>query len=383
MSIRLVLNAVPIAPGGGLSVLLGLLEGWREIGADLDIHILIGRASTARALAEAGYSDLIHALPLPRGLEALFWQRYCMPRLLRKLRAEVLLTNTFYADNCPCPQVVHHQNLFTLIRNRMRMGLMDRMRLDRLAQGARKALAKAEANVFLSDFMRSCAETIDPECRPRGHVIYNGLTRFYANAAAQPLSEFQCHSRTICAVQGIYGYKDTEVLLAALAELMRRRPEEPWQLKIAGGGDWRFYQELARSMNLSQRVQFLGHVHLEEVADLYRESICLVYPSLIEGFGLPVVEAMAWGCPVVATRATAIPEVAGGAAVLIEPHDSRAIVQAVERMLADEHFRENLRQSGKDRARQFSWTTSGQQFCRVFECLAGNSKPVEPGNTAA
>jgi glycosyltransferase involved in cell wall biosynthesis len=130
-----------------------------------------------------------------------------------------------------------------------------------------------------------------------------------------------------------------------------------------GGGDLR--RRIA-SLGLERRVDFLGHLSKPDLAALYRGAACLVFPSRWEGFGLPVVEAMASGTPVVATSAGALPEVAGDAAILVEPGNPVALAGGIERALAD---RERLVAAGLARARRFSWTETARRTLQVYREL--------------
>jgi glycosyltransferase involved in cell wall biosynthesis len=125
-------------------------------------------------------------------------------------------------------------------------------------------------------------------------------------------------------------------------------------------------RRLVTRLGLGGRVEFAGHVERPALAALYRGAEVLVFPSRYEGFGLPVVEAMASGTPVVATSAGAIPEVAGEAAVLVEPGDPVALAGGIERALAD---RERLVRAGLERARLYSWTEAARQTLAVYREL--------------
>src|SRR5438046_5536556 len=123
----------------------------------------------------------------------------------------------------------------------------------------------------------------------------------------------------------------------------------------------------AASRGLEGRVEFRGHVSGEELAGLYRGAACLVFPSRDEGFGLPLLEAMASGVPVVATRAGALPEIAGEAAILVEPRNPVALAGGIERALPD---RERLVEAGLERARRFSWAETAEKTLAVYRELA-------------
>jgi glycosyltransferase involved in cell wall biosynthesis len=121
-----------------------------------------------------------------------------------------------------------------------------------------------------------------------------------------------------------------------------------------------------RRLGLGGRVEFAGHVELDELAALYRGAACLVFPSRYEGFGLPVLEAMASGTPVVAAATGALPEIAGDAAVLVEPADPAALAGGIERALAD---RDRLVAAGLERARRFSWADTARRTLDVYREL--------------
>jgi glycosyltransferase involved in cell wall biosynthesis len=107
-------------------------------------------------------------------------------------------------------------------------------------------------------------------------------------------------------------------------------------------------------------VKFLGWVDTEELEELYASACCFVFPSLYEGFGLPVLEAMARGVPVATSGRASLKEVAGDAALLFDPEDEESIAEAIERILTDRALAERLRTAGLERARRFSWTAAAE-----------------------
>jgi glycosyltransferase involved in cell wall biosynthesis len=125
-------------------------------------------------------------------------------------------------------------------------------------------------------------------------------------------------------------------------------------------------REAVDRLGLGQRVDWKGHVGTEELATLYRGAAVLVFPSRYEGFGLPVLEAMACGTPVVASTAGAIPEVAGDAAVLVEPGDPVALAGGIERALSD---RDRLVEAGLEQARRYSWAETARRTLDVYREL--------------
>ncbi len=125
-------------------------------------------------------------------------------------------------------------------------------------------------------------------------------------------------------------------------------------------------RERATALGLGERVELRGHVAKDELAALYRGAGCLVFPSRYEGFGLPILEAMASGTPVVTTRAGATIEVAGEAAVVVEPGNPVELAGGIERALAD---RERLVAAGLEQARRFSWAETARRTLAVYREL--------------
>ncbi len=164
--------------------------------------------------------------------------------------------------------------------------------------------------------------------------------------------------------------KNLARVLHALATLAPgRRPE----LRIAGAAGYRAAEVLAlpAQLGIAGDVRFLGPRPTSEVAALYRGAVALIFPSLLEGFGLPIVEAMACGAPVITSNRSSMAEVAGGAAVLVDPEDVEAIAAAITRLMECPSERENLRRRGLARAAQFSWQRAARQTLDTFvEALA-------------
>lgn len=127
---------------------------------------------------------------------------------------------------------------------------------------------------------------------------------------------------------------------------------------VCTGGPREAHDALCRQIRengLEMQVRFLGYCPRDEMPALYRQAACLVFPSLFEGFGMPVLEAMASGCPVVCSDTSSLPEVAGDAALLVAPEDPEGLADAVRQVLVDRDLRSDLRRRGLARARMFSW----------------------------
>jgi glycosyltransferase involved in cell wall biosynthesis len=123
---------------------------------------------------------------------------------------------------------------------------------------------------------------------------------------------------------------------------------------------------LAGELAVECQVRWRGWLPTPEIAALYRGAVALVYPSLLEGFGLPILEAMAAGAPVITSDRSSMPEVAGDAAVLVDPTDVDALAGAMARLLGDREWRETLRCRGTARAAQFTWQRAAEQTLEIL-----------------
>ncbi len=161
--------------------------------------------------------------------------------------------------------------------------------------------------------------------------------------------------------------KNTMAVIRAYASRWRELPQQE-KLVIVGLRDWRSSAAygLVRQLGLDQRVLFAGYVPEELLAWLYSSSRCFLYPTLYEGFGFPVLEAMACGAPVIASNCTSVCEIAGDAAILVDPSSEGAIGNALVRLLGDEPLRRQLIEQGRAQAQKFDWQDTAQKTRGVY-----------------
>jgi glycosyltransferase involved in cell wall biosynthesis len=174
----------------------------------------------------------------------------------------------------------------------------------------------------------------------------------------------------------LWPHKNHERLLEALALV-------PGASLVLTGQDYGRLGRLhahARRVGVEGRVRHLGHVPAAAVPTLMRAARCLVFPSVYEGFGAPLLEAMACGCPVTGARRASIPEVCGDAALLFDPESPEEIAAAVAKASGDEELRARLRAAGLRRATAFTWSTAAERHRAIYERAAATPAPV-PGST--
>jgi len=193
-------------------------------------------------------------------------------------------------------------------------------------------------------------------------VVYPGYDpdTYSANGSDRPLPSVE--GSYLLYVGNLLPHKNLLSLLDALAILRRRRRA---RLIIRGDGQpayARAVRERVETLGLGDLVSFQGYAAEGALRDLYAGAVCLVLPSLREGFGLPVLEAMACGTPVITSSSSSLPEVGGDAALRVDPHDAIDLADAMYRVLTDAHLREDLRERGLKWVRAFSWRRTAEQI---------------------
>jgi glycosyltransferase involved in cell wall biosynthesis len=163
--------------------------------------------------------------------------------------------------------------------------------------------------------------------------------------------------------------KNLVALVEAMGLLRDREPLADFGIAIAGGKGWLdgpLYRRI-EELGIQDRVAFLGYVQEEDLPALFAQCACFVFPSLYEGFGMPVLEAMEAGAPVLASEAPAVREVGGEAVVYFDPRRPEALADALERALSDAAALEDLRQRGFERAKAFTWARTARETIATLE----------------
>ena len=191
-------------------------------------------------------------------------------------------------------------------------------------------------------------------------------------ARAAALSrQYDLPKRYILFVGTLEPRKNVKTLLLAFAQVIAETPQDDLALVIAGGKGWGSKDYLATmdALKLWDRVRFTGFVEDDHLPELYRGALLFVYPSLYEGFGLPVLEAMACGTPVITSNRTSLPEVAGDAALLVDPTRPEALAAAMTSIISDGALRQALRAKGLARARAFTWDAVAEQTVAIYRAV--------------
>lgn len=205
-------------------------------------------------------------------------------------------------------------------------------------------------------------------------VLYSGVDRKFApvedgERISAVRQKYGMGERPyIFAVSTVQPRKNYEMLARAFRPLL---DEVSHDLVIAGGQGWHYQKVVAevRSQDMGDRVRFIGFVEDSDLPALYSDASLFVFPSLYEGFGLPLLEAMSCGVAVITSDASSLPEVAGEAAVQLDPADEKAWTATMRELLTDEERRKQMAAAGYRQARRFTWRRSAEQLTAIYDHL--------------
>ncbi|MBP7274655.1 MAG: glycosyltransferase family 4 protein [Kiritimatiellae bacterium] len=293
------------------------------------------------------------------------------PRLLRSLDAQVYHAPNFMVPLGAFPASrppgrlalvvtlhdlipVLHPEFTPKARKNMARGLVRRL--------MREAARRADLIITPSAHTRGDVLTaLDPNASPRIRVVPEAAGAMYAPGNAPPVPG------QILFVGRRDPYKNLTGVMEAFATVARSVPGA--KLRVVSAPDPRYpeAEHLASLLGISDRVEWSGYVDGPRLLEAYRQAHVFVLPSLYEGFGLPILEAMACGTPVVCSGVSSLPEVAGDAALMVDPRDPAALAGALTSVLTDPALAARLRTAGLERARKFSWNQAARTTWSVYE----------------
>ncbi len=237
----------------------------------------------------------------------------------------------------------------------------------------------ADKYVTVSDFSKRDICRFHGVPAERVMVIYNAASsRFHESAPAEQIAlareKYRLPEQYFLFLGGFDKRKNVSTLVEAFAQLPRDAPA----LVLAGEHKWEFaaISERITALGLSGRILCPDAIADEDLPALYQGAIALVHPSRYEGFGLQLVEAMASGIPVLASRTTSLPEVLGDCGLLFDPEDPASIAAQMERIACDSNLRTALIESGRERARFFSWRKAAKQTLGLYLDLLGRGDEI-------
>lgn len=359
-------NGLHAKTGGGATYLRNVCPLLARA-AGVELHMCLHRDQDALGLD--GDPDIrLHRLDFATG----FWrllarEQVAVPRLARRLHADVVFSPANYGPLAAPASVV-------MLRNALAVGAVDKRLVKRaywglLAVATAASLARCRRAIAVSAYAADAlAGGRLARYRGRVAVVPHGVGAPFGPGDGAPREPF------VLAVSDLYVQKNLEALVRAFGIVRASRPD--LELRIAGRPvDAEYARGLARLAAAAApgAVAFLGHVPAEGLADLYRRCAAFAFPSRVETFGNPLLEAMACGAPIACSNAAALPEVAGDAALSVDPDDEVALAAALGRLLDDPVLARELGQRALSRAAGFTWQRTAEATLAVLRDAAGRS----------
>ena len=204
-------------------------------------------------------------------------------------------------------------------------------------------------------------------------VIYQGVDlKKFCPLAETPAERYEFFPYVLC-VAGTDPTKNVFNFIEAFSRLPAELRNQQHLVLVGDMHRNSLLQEFVKEQGLVERTIFTGRVSDSQLVALYQQASVFVFPSLYEGFGLPVLEAMACGCPVIASKTSALPEVVGEAGILVNPHHTEELVEAMTHVLTDPSLAQALRTKGRIQAEKFSWEKTARATVDLYEKVGGGN----------
>jgi glycosyltransferase involved in cell wall biosynthesis len=369
MRIAIDLTALNAKPSGIDRYLEGMVWSLACLEKNADFFLFINFEDLARFSGKRQLPPHFRVIPIccRTRIVRLFFQQLLQPLLLLALRIDVLHSPTFimplWRGNARHVLTIHDMSSFVLPQShpRIRRGpLYERV----VATSIRRAdLVTVPSSSVKNDIMRFV-----PEVRCIS-VIPCGIDEaFHAQNSSDVLRRLRIPTPYVLFVGVLDPRKNLPTLIDAFAEVVASgRPED---LVLAGQMGWLPNEWLHGYEQLRDRIHFPGYIAEADLPFVYAGAALFVYPSLLEGFGFPPLEAMACGVPVIASDVSSLQENLAGAATLVPPNESKELAAAMLKLLSDEAARTRAIEAGVARSRQFRWETFAAETFACYESLA-------------
>jgi glycosyltransferase involved in cell wall biosynthesis len=357
--------------GSGIHTFLtGLLRGIAEIGSQHEIVLLVDPSQSLPATLDTHQFQVVPVFPHTDTILGKFWwDHVAVGRVCKSLEVDALYAPAHVRPAyAPCPVIV---SVLDMMYHRFPYywkwsdHIYFRAAVSTLTSRATKiaALSKSTKQDILS-FL--------PVSKERVEVVYPGVPE-----GCQPLlphesegirERYQLPNPFILFVGSFHPRKNLMGLLDAFGGIANQLPHD----LVIIGSRWSSEATLERiqSNSLVQRIRLIGFVPWSDLPRFYNEADLFVFPSVYEGFGFPVLEALACGCPTITSNISSLSEVAGDAAILVPPDSTEDLGNAMYQVLTDAELKAELRQRALRQAQRFSWTTSAKKTIKLLEDAA-------------
>ena len=384
---RIGINALFLIPGGvgGTETYIrNLLESLARIDEKNEYVLFTNRENSGTfGIAQSNFREVLCPISASFRPARILWEQFALPFQVKKSGIDVLHSPGYTAPamvSCPSIVTICDMNYAYYPEDWAKLSLLFLKILVPLAA------RKSDKIVALSqNSKRDIVKILEvPEDKVRviylsgNEICYSVAHDETINQRTQELGErYGIRGEFILTVAASHPHKNLERLIEAYG-ILRERKLVKHQLVLVGmkGRANHRLTDLVAELSLQEAVIFTGWVPDEHMPLLYSAADLFVFSSLFEGFGIPVLEAMACGTPVVSSNATSLPEVVGDAGVLVDPYDIEGMAEAMYEVLSNDALRDALVTKGLDRVKMFSWERTARETLAVYEELYGRKRTM-------
>lgn len=363
--LRIGVNALYLIPGGvgGTEIYLrNLLPALAEIDSANRYFVFLNRETGTDLVPDRpNFTAVRYPVPARFRPARIIWEQTVLPVSIARLRLDVLFNPGFTSPViCSCRTVtVFHDLQHKRHPEYFRWFDLPFWRILLYAAAQRSSILLADSQATRTDllrFYRLPAEKI--------RVVPLGVDPVFFELGRR--RRIETRERYILSVSTLHPHKNLDRLIHAFADFRRSHAE--FRLVVAGlrGFHAEALERLCASLGVADAVRFTGWIERQELYELFVHASAFLYPSTFEGFGLPVLEALAAGVPTACSNVEPLAGMAGGAALLFDPHDGSAVLDAMVRLTSDADLQARLAAEGPERAAQFSWKKTA---CATLEAL--------------
>ncbi|RUR74106.1 glycosyltransferase family 4 protein [Chlorogloeopsis fritschii PCC 9212] len=304
--------------------------------------------------------------------DRILWTQFQLPKIYKKLQSKLLFSPVPEAplySNCRFVVMVHDLIALRFPKRFSPLTTYQRYYIPEVLRQAQHIICNSQATARdITDFYKIPAQKITPILLAYDDSHFRPFGEEEGERDSRRLVVSTLTQRPYFLYIGRHDpYKNLHKLISAFAALPSHRDRELW---LAGPKDKRYtplLQVQVEELGITEQVKFLNYVPDRELPKIINGAIALVFPSLWEGFGLPVLEAMACGTPVITSNLSSLPEVADDAAILINPYKVEEITEAMDKIATDAQLRDRLSAAAINRASNFSWQKTGMATVEVLK----------------
>jgi len=364
--VRILINGLHSKSGGGVTYLKNVLDLFAQ-DPDVEIHLCMHESQRDITIDESNI--FVHRLKFKQGFWRLLWkEQLLLPRLASKISADVTFSPANYGP-------VAAKNTVILLRNALSVAFVEK-RFGKLIYwfllsiGTVVSMACAKQIITVSDYAKkSAGGGLLDVFKNKFTIIPHGISKQFCSSRSKRKSY-------LLAVSDLYVQKNLKNLILSISKLKRDDPDI--FLKIAGRPIDKHYAaeltQLVEIKELQNNIQFLGHVDASNLVSLYQQCQLFVFPSSIETFGNPLVEAMACGAPVVCSNVAAMPEVVGDAAQFFDPSNVHDMVHVIRNVMRNQKLKREMSAKSLEQAKRYSWQNTASKTLDILKRVGGLEK---------